>query len=165
MLFLFLFFNSEHLNAQLKYTARVEYSSLQYGATVIRYETDRGNPNFLNSGVNGREINVVNGVLIKERGLIGFGLSYLDFNNINGLSTTLDFEYLPSKRKISPLLNFRYGRAYLKSQNNTNRGSALGGADIGINYKAFKALQVYVKGGAVFTHNASFFTWRGGLRF
>ncbi len=164
-LLFFAFFTPFCSIAQVKYTGRVEYSSMRYLGTLVRYETDLGDPYYLDEGVNGGEINFVNGVLIKERGLVGLGISYLNFEKIKGFSTTLDLEYLPSKRKLSPLLNFRYGRSYLKNQYDVSKSSAIGGADIGINYKPLKILQFYITGGIVFTNNTGFFTWRGGIRF
>jgi len=151
--------------AQIKYTGRAEYSAMQYIGTLVKYETDRSDPYYLDERVNGMEINFVNGIILREKGMIGLGVSYLNFDKIKGLATTLDFEYLPSKRKLSPVLNFRYGRSYLKNQYDVRKSSAIGGADIGLNYKSGKLIQVFVKGGVAFLHNTGFFTWRGGLRF
>jgi len=138
---------------------------MRYGGTLMRYEAEFGDPYYLDERVDGKELNFVNGVLIKERGMMGIGISYLNFEKIQGFSTTLDFEYLPSKRKLSPLLNFRYGQSYLKNQYNVHKSATLVGADIGVNFKPLNVLQLYLKGGFVFTHNVGFFTWRGGIRF
>lgn len=163
---LFLVFASPfYSKSQIKYTAKVEYSSLEYITTLIRYETDRSDPYYLDERVNGKEINFVNGINIRERAIVGVGVSYLNFEKIKGFATTIDLEYLVLKTKLSPLLNFRYGRDYLKNQFDVHKSSAIGGFDFGINYKPIKVLQFYAKGGVVFTHNTSFYTWRGGIRF
>ena len=149
---------------QIKYTGRIEYSSMQYVSSIIRYESDYGDPYYLDEKINGKELNFVNGILIKKRGLLGMGISYLNLGEIKGFSTTLDAEYIPSKRKLSPLLNFRFGRSYLKNQYEVSKSATLAGADIGVNYKPFKILQFYLKAGFVITHNVGFYTWRGGIR-
>jgi len=151
--------------AQFKYSERIEYGNLDFGGRLVRYETDQGNPYYLEQFVNGREINFVNGINIKDQTFIGIGVSHLAFGKIKGFSTTLDVEQLLLKTKLSPLLNFRFGRDYLKNQNNYHKSSILVGADIGLNYKPLKWISFYAKVGAFFTHTVGFYTLRGGIRF
>ena len=165
LLFFLLFAISFFSKAQFKYSGRIEYSSLQYVGTLVRYETDRGDPYYMDERVNGKEINFVNGINIKERTFVGIGISHLNFEKIKGFSTTLDLEYLLLKTKLSPLLNFRFGRDYLKNQYDVRKSSIIVGADFGVIYKPIKALNFYAKTGVFFTHNVSFYTWRGGIRF
>ena len=151
--------------AQVKYSGRVEYSSLRYIGPLVRYETDRGDPYYMDERVNGKEINLVNGINLKDRVFMGIGISYLDFAKIKGFSTTLDLEYRVLKTKLSPLLNFRFGTNYLKNQYDVHKSAVMGGPDIGFSYKPFKMLSFYAKTGFVITHNVGFFTTRGGIQF
>lgn len=164
-LFLLLFTIPFCSKAQVKYSGRVEYSSLNYIGTLVRYETDLGDPYYMDERVNGKEINFVNGINLKDRVFIGIGISHLNFEKIKGFSTTLDLEYLVLKTKLSPILNIRFGRNYLKNEYDVHKSSVLVGPDIGVSYKPFKGLSFYTKTGFIVTHNVGFYTWRGGISF
>lgn len=151
--------------AQFTYSGKIDFGNLDFGGRLIRYETDRVNPYFLDQFVDGREINLVNGINIKDRTFVGIGISSLSFKKTRGFSTTLDLEHLFLKTKLSPLFNFRFGRNYLKNESGVPKNAILVGVDVGANYKPFKRFSFYAKTGFFFTHSVGFYTFRGGIRF
>lgn len=62
-----------------------------------------------NEKLNGVHANFSNGLTLANKKLFtGVGLGYLNFEGIKGISAFGDFEYLPLKNQLTPLLNILY---------------------------------------------------------
>jgi len=152
--------------AQINYSAKVEYGHLYHGARIITF--DRVAPyagDFLTGKGGGNEINLVNGVAINRFLFIGIGLGYIKLNNAYGLTSSIDLEFFVSRKKLSPLFNFKIGQSFLKNDQGRNKSSTFGEFDLGLNYRFFPKLSTYVKVGIQITQNTSFPSIRGGVRF
>lgn len=153
--------------AQLNYSGKVEMGYLRFKRTTL--DVDPG-PNWkgyhLNDGQNGFDLNVVNGIsLAKEKVFIGIGVGYLNFEGINGFSVFSDFEYLPFKTRLTPLLNLKIGYDHIWNQYDGGRATTLVDVGVGINYKLNDHLSMFLKSGFMLTQQSSLVPVRIGIRF
>lgn len=161
-----LMFTGNFCLAQIKYSAKFEFSFQKYGFRTITYEAG---PNWqgynLKEKPNGLNINIANGIsLAKNRIFIGLGLAYHNFEGINGLSVLGDLEYIPLKTQLSPLINFKLGYNHIWNQYSGGTGTPYGEYLIGVNYAINKKLAIYLKSGILFTQEALFIPISLGLR-
>jgi hypothetical protein len=97
--------------AQTSYSRQFEVGYQHY---LFRTITVDAGPNWkgynLDNRQNGFNLTSVNGITFKDRKLFtGIGLGYLNFEGINGVAIFGDITYLPLKKRVTPLLNFRLG--------------------------------------------------------
>jgi len=157
---------SYNLNAQIKYSAKLEAGHLYYGSQLIRYERTENYPgDFLTKQRDGNEINLVNGIAFNKFLFAGIGFSYLNLSGAKGFTTSLEAELLVSRKKLSPLFNFRLGQSFLKNDQERNKSSTFGEFDFGLNYRFIPNHSTYIKVGVQITQNTSFLAVRAGLRF
>jgi hypothetical protein len=119
ILFLSLFYlvSSISLNAQISYALRVETGLLLFQYTTV--DVDPG-PNWkghsLNEKQNGFAFDIINGISIQKKLLVGVGIGYLNFEGIHGYSLYGDLQYVPLKSRLSPLISLKVGtRSHLKN--------------------------------------------------
>lgn len=152
--------------SQVRYSVKVEFGYLDFKNTTIEIEPG---PNwkgfYLNDEQNGIDLNLINGITFKERIFAGVGLGYLNFEGIDGISIFGDFEYLPLKTKLTPLLNLKIGYNYIWNQYEGGTGTTLSEFSAGINYRLTEKLNIYFKSGFLFTQQSSLVPFRLGLRF
>jgi len=162
----FILLLSYHLKGQIKYSAKLEACHLYYGSQLIRYERTENYPgDFLVKQRDGNEINLVNGIAFNKFLFAGIGISYLNLSGTKGFTTSLDAELLVSRKKLSPLFNFKIGQSFLKNQIGRNKSSTFGEFDFGVKYRFIPDLSTYIKLGIQITQNTSFLAVRGGIRF
>jgi hypothetical protein len=117
----------------------------------------------LNDRQNGFDFNVINGIRFREYFMAGAGLGYLNFEGIHGMAVFADLEYVPMKRKISPVLNFKAGYNHIWNQFENGTGSALGEFGAGIKYRISNKISVHIQAGVLRTQQAQFFPIRLGI--
>ncbi|MFA6276761.1 MAG: hypothetical protein WC622_08430 [Pedobacter sp.] len=150
--------------AQLNYSSRLEIGYLPYLSQTIKVEpgpTWKGYE--LDNKQNGLQISAINGINIKERLFVGVGVSYLNYEGINGYSFFGDIKFLTSKKRLSPLLNFRAGDSKLNNQYENGSKSGTVEFAAGINYKMTSRFNIYAKAGFMFAHGATFSPIRIGV--
>ena len=141
--------------SQINYKGKFETGYLKFINTTV--QVDPG-PNWdgynLNNEQNGIDINLINGIKLTEKFYGGLGLGYVNFENINGFSIFTDFEFLPLKTKLTPLLNLKIGYNHIWNQYDNGTGSALVELGAGINYKLTDKLGIYMKSGVLLTQQS-----------
>ena len=152
--------------SQINYFGKAETGYLRFQYTTI--QVDPG-PNWigynLDNEQNGIDINLINGVSFKDKFFTGFGIGYLNFEGINGFSIFTDFEYLPLKTRLTPLINLKIGYNHIWNQYQNGTGSVLGELGVGLNYKLIEKYDVYLQSGFLMTQQSFLIPIRIGLRF
>ena len=93
------------------------------------------------------------------------GLGYLNFESIHGFSIFTDFEYLPLKTKLTPLVNLKIGYNHIWNQYENGTGSALVELGVGINYKLTDRFNIYMHSGFLMTQQSLLIPIRIGFSF
>ncbi len=142
--------------AQTSYSGRIEIGYLNYFFRTIT--VDPG-PNWkgynLDNRQNGFNFTSVNGVTFKDRKLFtGIGLGYLNFEGIDGVAMFGDLEYLPLKKRLTPILNLRLGYNHIWNQYEGGTGTMHTEFGLGINYKIKEKFGLYIKSGILMTQQS-----------
>ena len=153
--------------AQATYSAKIETGYLNYWYKTITIEPGPAWKGYnLDEEQDGAQVTVFNGVRLANKKLFaGIGLGYLNFKGIHGISVLSDFEYLPMKTKLSPLLNFKLGYDHIWNQYAGGTGSAHTELGIGLNYKLTEKIGLYGKAGLVATQQAFLIPITIGVRY
>jgi hypothetical protein len=147
--------------AQIRYSGKIEAGHVPFSATTIR--GDGAVESALKEHQNGKELSVINGFKLKDRLFVGIGAGYLNYEGTKGYSIFGDIDFLVSKTKLSPLINFRAGHSKILNHEEKDNTSGTVEIAFGVNYKAASRLNIYLKIGAAFAHNASYTPIRFGL--
>jgi hypothetical protein len=144
--------------AQTSYSGRIETGYMNY---LFRTITVEPGPNWkgynLNNRQNGFNFNSINGVTFQDRKLFtGIGAGYSNFDGIDGVAIFGDFEYLPLKKRLTPILNLRLGYNHIWNQYEGGTGTMHTEFGIGINYKIKENLGLYIKSGIMITQQSLF---------
>jgi hypothetical protein len=151
--------------AQISYSLKVETGFLKYQNNTV--QIDPG-PNWKGYNLyeeNGLDINIVNGLEFKNRVFAGIGLGYLNFEGISGLAVFSDFEYLPLKTRVTPIINLKIGFSHIWNQYENGTGTGLGELCIGLNYRLSEKTSIYTKSGVSMTQQSLLIPIRFGVRF
>ena len=151
--------------SQIDYSLKVETGFLMYQYNTV--QVDPG-PNWKGYNLyeeNGIDLNIVNGLDYKNNFFIGLGLGYQNFEGVNGLSIFSDFEYLPLKTRLQPLINLRIGYSHIWNQYEKGTGTSLGELCLGINYKLPENFDIFLKSGFLMTQQSFLIPIRLGFRF
>lgn len=165
--FIFLLLTLNSVFAQTKFQSKADVSYLAY-----RYRTvtvDAG-PNWkgynLDDKQNGVQIASINGLsFLGQKLFAGIGVGYLNFQGINGVSTFAEVEYIPLKKKFSPLAGIRAGYSNIWTQAKESKGSALLDLNLGINFSVNNKHSLYFKSGIAAIQQALFTNFNLGYRF
>ena len=153
-------------HSQVDYSLKAEIGYLKFWYRGL--EVDPG-PNWkgynLDKNENGIDLNVVNGINYNNKLYAGLGIGYLNFKGIDGLSIFSDFEYLPLKTRLTPLINLKIGYSHIWNQYENGKGTALGELGFGLNYKLNESFSIYAKSGFLLTQQSLFLPIRLGIRF
>jgi hypothetical protein len=152
---------------QTDYSVKVEVGYLNFKTRLI--DVDPG-PNWkgynLNEEQNGINLNVINGIsLINNKFFTGVGIGYLNFEKINGISIFTDFEYVPLRTKLSPIVNLRIGYNHIWNQYENGTGSILFELGGGIKYEMTEKLNIYLQSGILITQQSFIIPIRLGVKF
>lgn len=152
--------------SQIDYFGKVETGYLRFLFTTI--QVDPG-PNWegynLDNEQNGIDINLINGVNFKDRFFTGLGIGYLNFEGIDGFSIFTDFEYLPLKTRLTPLIDIKIGYNHIWNQYEKGTGSALVELGAGLNYEMTENIDIYIQSGFLMTQQSLLIPIRIGLKF
>ncbi len=153
--------------AQINYSGKIETGFLKYNNNTIQVDPGPDWQGYnLNKEQNGIDINLVNGItLFKKRAFVGIGLGYLNFEGISGISVFSDFEYLPLKTRLTPLLNLKIGYDHIWNQYDGGTGTLLTEFGGGVSYKLTDKLDIFVQSGLLLTQQSSLIPLRVGIRF
>jgi hypothetical protein len=152
--------------SQIKYSGKIETGYLKF--IVTPRKVDPG-PNWkgynLDKKQNGIEINLINGIKLKDKLSFGLGLGYLNFEGIKGFSLFSDVEYLPIKMKLTPLLNMKIGYNHIWNQYENGTGDAIVEFGTGLAYKLKEKLNIYAQFGFLLTQLSLLIPLRIGVNF
>ncbi|NPD47327.1 MULTISPECIES: hypothetical protein [unclassified Lentimicrobium] len=118
----------------------------------------------LNKEQNGIDLNLINGIQFKNKLFAGIGLGYVNFEGISGVSIFSDFDYLPLKTKLTPLINLKIGYNHICNQYKNGTGSALIELGGGLNYRFSEEFDIYLQSGFMITQQTFFIPIKLGLR-
>jgi hypothetical protein len=153
--------------AQLNYSGRVETGYQHYSFRTITVEPGSNWKGYnLDEKQNGFNFTTVNGLTFNNRKLFtGIGLGYLNYEGINGVSIFGDLEYLPLKKRISPLFNLRIGYSHIWNQYADGSGTVYTELGLGLNYKIKEKFGIYIKSGMVITQQSVLIPITLGFRY
>lgn len=151
--------------SQIHYSIKAETGFLKYQYNTV--QVDPG-PNWQGYNLyeeNGIDFNVINGFEFNNRVYAGIGLGYLNFEGVNGLSIFSDFEYMPLKTRLTPLINLKIGYTHIWNQYENGTGTGLGELCVGLNFRLTEKIDIYTKSGYSMTQQSLFVPLRFGIRF
>ena len=151
--------------SQINYSMKAETGFLKYQFNTIQVDPGPNWKGYYLDGENGIDFNIVNGVDFKNKLFAGIGIGYLNFEGINGLSVFSDFEYLPFKTRLRPLINLKIGYSHIWNQYENGTGTGLGELCVGLNYRLTEKMDVYAKSGFTMTQQSLLIPIRLGIRF
>lgn len=144
---------------------RTEIGALRFQHTTV--SVDPG-PNWkgynLNEGQNGWSFDIINGISVKNKLLIGLGIGYLNFEGIHGYTVFGDFQYLPLKSKLTPLVNLKIGSSHIWNQYENGKQSMMFELGGGMNFKVRDNFSVYITSGLLLNQQAFLIPVRLGVR-
>lgn len=151
--------------SQIVYSGKIETGYQFFLTNIIQVDPGPDWKGYYLDNQNGIDINFINGLNFKDRFYTGLGLGYLNFEGINGFSVFTDFDYLPLKTKLTPLVNLKIGYNHIWNQYEGGTGSALGELGFGINYKLTEKINIYLQSGFLLTQQSLLIPIRAGLKF
>jgi hypothetical protein len=151
--------------SQISYSIKTETGFLMYQNNTI--QVDPG-PHWTGYNVyeqNGIDFNIVNGIDFENKLFVGIGIGYLNFEGINGFYAFTDFEYLPLKTKLTPLVNLKIGYSHIWNQYENGTGTGLVELSTGLNYRLTEKIDIYAKSGFTITQQSLLIPIRLGIKF
>ncbi len=151
--------------SQISYSIKTETGFLMYQNNTI--QVDPG-PNWKGYNLyeqNGIDFNIVNGIDFENKLFAGIGIGYLNFEGINGFYAFTDFEYLPLKTKLTPLVNLKIGYSHIWNQYENGTGTGLVELSTGLNYRLTEKIDIYAKSGFTITQQSLLIPIRLGIKF
>ena len=152
--------------SQVEYRIKVESGFLKYNYLTIQIDPGPNSTwkGYNLKGDNGIDINLINGYIFGDKFFTGLGVGYLNFKGINGLSLFADFEYLPLKTRLTPLLDIRLGYSHVWNQYEKGTGTAIFELGGGLNYKLTEKSNIYLQYGYLMTQQSNLTPIRIGFR-
>ncbi len=151
--------------SQIDYQRKVEIGYMSYRYNSVQVDPGPNWKGYYLDEENGVDINIINGLDFKNKLFIGLGFGYLNFEGIDGLSIFSDFEYLPLKNRLTPLINLKIGYSHIWNQYENGTGTGLGELCFGLNYRLTKKIDVCTKSGFSITQQSMLIPMRFGIRF
>ncbi len=151
--------------SQINYSIKAETGFLKYQNNTIQVDPGPDWKGYNLYEKNGIDFNVINSIDFKNKLFAGIGIGYLNFEGINGISVFSDFEYIPLKTRLTPLINLRVGYSHLWNQYENGTGTLLGEFGLGLNFRLTEKLDIYTKSGFLMTQQSLIIPIRIGLRF
>ena len=161
-LIIILFVNQGY--SQINYSIKAETGFLIYQYNTIDVDPGPNWKGYYLDEENGIDFNIVNGVDFNNKLFAGIGIGYLNFEGINGISVFSDFEYLPLKTRLTPLINLKLGYSHIWNQYENGRGTGLGELCIGLNFRLTEKIDIYAKSGFTLTQQSLLIPLRLGIR-
>jgi len=154
------------VHAQIKYTAKIEAGYHLFLSRPIKADAGEGWKGYeLNNKPNGIDLNIVNGISLKNNFRIGVGVGYLNYEGINGYSIFGDLEYAGSGSKFAPLFNLKIGSSHINNQYENGSTSTFVDLSGGVEHKIGEKMSLQYKVGFRAVHQSIFLPIRIGARF
>jgi len=151
--------------AQAKYALRVDLGGLIFQNNTVDVDPGPGwKGDNLNEQQNGLFLECINGISIKQKLNLGVGVGWLNFEGIQGYSLYGDFQYLPLRSKLTPLIGAKFGTTHIWNQYQDGQSTALVDFSAGISYKLNKKIGISLSSGVTFTQHALLLPLRLGLQ-
>ena len=150
--------------SQIDYSIKAETGFLKYQHITVY--VDPG-PNWKGHYLyeeNGVDFNIINGFDFNNKLFAGIGVGYLNFEGKNGMSVFSDFEYLPLKTRLTPLVNLKIGYSHIWNQYENGTGSGLFEWCLGLNFRLTEKIDIYAKSGFTTTQQSLLIPFRLGIR-
>ena len=151
--------------SQINYSIKAETGFLKYQFNTIQVDPGPNWKGYNLDEENGVDFSIINGIDFNNKIFTGIGIGYLNFEEINGISVFSDFEYLPLKTRLTPLINLKIGYSHIWNQYENGTGSGLGELCIGLNYRLTKKIDIYAKSGFTMTQQSLLIPISLGVRF
>lgn len=151
--------------AQVKYSGKVETGYLKFIGNTIDVDPGPDWKGYHIEDENGIDLNLVNGIILKNKIFAGIGLGYLNFDGTEGFSIFTDFEYLPLKSRLTPLINMKIGYNHICNQYENGTGSVQFEMGGGLGFKLTESTRIYLQSGFLMTQQSFLIPLRLGLRF
>jgi len=159
------FFNTQ-AQSQVKYTAKLETGYQIFLSRPVKYDVGEGWLGYqLGGNPNGVDLSLVNGISFKNNIRLGLGVSYLNYDRINGYAVFGDLEYVTTNAKISPLFNLKIGGSHINNQYPGGSTDTFVDLSGGVEHKIGKKLCLQYKVGFRVAHQSIFLPVRIGARF
>ncbi|NBW38685.1 MAG: hypothetical protein EBR30_27430 [Cytophagia bacterium] len=149
----------------MDYSIKTESSFLKFLYNPIIVEAAEGWKGYNLEDRNGIDLSLSNGLLFKKKTYTGIGVSYLNFQGINGLAVYTDFDFISKKRKVAPLGNIKIGYSHLWNQYENGTGTLLVEFGYGYNYQVTNSFAIYLRTGILLTQQSFLIPIRLGVRF
>ena len=162
--FIFLLLSTQCLS-QTNYSMKAETSFIKFLYNPITIDAGPDWRGYNLEGQNGVDISISNGFLFKKKTYVGIGVSYLNFEGINGLAVYSDFDFISRKRKAAPLGYVKIGYSHLWNQYENGTGTSLVEFGYGYNYQVTNSFAIYLKAGILLTQQSFLIPIRLGVRF
>ncbi|SDE17444.1 hypothetical protein [Pedobacter soli] len=162
---IYCFVNSQ-AQSPIKYTAKVEAGYHLFLSRPLKIDAVDGGIGYqLGGKPNGLDLSLVNGISLKRNVRLGLGISYLNYEGINGFSVFGDFDYVIIKASLAPVFNLKLGSSHINNQ--YVNGSTVAFVDFsgGVEHKVGEKLSIQYKAGFRFVHQSIFLPIRIGARF
>ncbi len=151
--------------SQINYSIKAEAGFIKYLFNTIHVDPGPNWEGYNLNEKNGIDFNIINGFGFNNKLFAGIGLGYLNFQGINGISLFSDFEYLPLKTRLTPLINLKIGYSHIWNQYENGKGTVLGELCIGLDYRLSGKVDIFAKSGVTMTQQALLIPIRLGIRF
>lgn len=151
--------------SQINYSMKAETGFLKYQFNTIQVDPGPNWKGYNLDEENGVDFNIINGIDFKNKLFAGIGLGYLNFEGVNGFSIFSDFEYLPLKTRLTPLISLKLGYSHIWNQYENGTGTGLGEFCVGLNYKLTEKMDIYAKSGFTMTQQSLLIPIKLGIRF
>lgn len=151
--------------AQMNYSINAETGLLIYQFNTVHVDPGTNWKGYNLYEKNGFDFDVINGIDFKNNLFVGVGVGYLYFEGVNGFSIYSDFEYLPLKTRLTPLINLKIGYSHIWNQYTNGTGTGLVEFCVGLNYKLTEKMDCYVKSGFTMTQQSLLIPVRFGIQF
>lgn len=151
--------------SQINYSIKAETGFLKYQFNTIQVDPGPNWKGYNLDGENGVDLNIINGFDFHNKLFAGIGLGYLNFEGINGLSIFSDFEYLPLKTRLTPLINLKIGYSHIWNKYENGIRTGLGELCLGLNFRLTERIDIYTKSGFSMTQQSLLIPIKFGIRF
>lgn len=151
--------------SQIDYSIKAETGFIKFLYNPITVDAGPDWRGYYIEDENGVDISISNGFLFKKKTYTGIGVSYLNFEGINGLAVYSDFDFISRKRKVAPLGNIKIGYSHLWNQYKNGTGTSLVEFGYGYNYQVTDSFAIYLKTGILLTQQSFLIPIRLGVRF
>jgi hypothetical protein len=152
-------------HAQINYSVKAETGFLKFQCNTVQIDPGPNWRGYNLDDENGVDFNIVNGLDYNNKLFAGIGLGYLYFEGVNGVSIFSDFEYLPLKTRLTPLINLKIGYSHIWNQYENGTGTGIGELCLGLNFRMTDKIDIYTKLGFMMTQQSLLIPIKLGVRF